>query len=242
MPATMGEWWTYGLADFLMFAPRTYYRLLELYNAEIWPAQLAALALGLAIPALLRWGGAWRGRAVAAILAVAWAWVAWGFHWRHYATINWPATWFAAGFAIEAALLLGIGVLGERLRFGARRHPANAVGYGLLLFALLAQPIVGPMQGRPLTQVELFGVTPDPTVIATLGSLLLARGRMRWALLPIPLLWCAIGGATSWAMEASDSFLLPLAGLLVILAMIWRRAAKAEQEPRLEGPGSAGSC
>ena len=33
----MSEWWTYHLSDFLLFAPRTYYRLFELYNAAIWP-------------------------------------------------------------------------------------------------------------------------------------------------------------------------------------------------------------
>ena len=35
----MPEWWTYSLSDFLMFSPRTYYRLFELHNAAIWPAQ-----------------------------------------------------------------------------------------------------------------------------------------------------------------------------------------------------------
>ena len=45
----MPEWWTYSLADFLMFAPRTYYRLIELYNRDVWPAHLATIALGIAL-------------------------------------------------------------------------------------------------------------------------------------------------------------------------------------------------
>src|SRR5262245_64197596 len=59
----MPEWWTYSLSDFLMFSPRTYYRQFELLNAEVWPAQVVALALGLAIPALW-WSKphAWRNR------------------------------------------------------------------------------------------------------------------------------------------------------------------------------------
>ena len=48
----MSEWWTYTLSDFLLFSPRTYYRLFEIYNAAIWPAQIVALGLGLAMPAL----------------------------------------------------------------------------------------------------------------------------------------------------------------------------------------------
>jgi hypothetical protein len=33
----MSEWWTYSLSDFLLFSPRTYYRLFELYNLAVWP-------------------------------------------------------------------------------------------------------------------------------------------------------------------------------------------------------------
>ena len=39
----MSEWWTYRPSDFLLFAPRTYYRLIELYNVEWWPLHLAVL-------------------------------------------------------------------------------------------------------------------------------------------------------------------------------------------------------
>lgn len=39
-----------------------YYRLFELYNLAIWPAQLLALALGVLILALLRPGPVWKGR------------------------------------------------------------------------------------------------------------------------------------------------------------------------------------
>ena len=49
----MSEWWTYTLSDFLLFSARTYYRLFELYNLAIWPAQSVALALGSIVLALL---------------------------------------------------------------------------------------------------------------------------------------------------------------------------------------------
>jgi hypothetical protein len=34
----MSEWWTYRPGDFLMFAPRTYWRLFELHNQAAGPA------------------------------------------------------------------------------------------------------------------------------------------------------------------------------------------------------------
>src|SRR5690606_2249043 len=84
----MSDWWTYRLSDFLLFSPDTYRRLFELYNAGIWPIQMAAALLGLlALAAALRRSP--REAAVLAILALCWAWVGWAFHLGHYQTINW---------------------------------------------------------------------------------------------------------------------------------------------------------
>lgn len=87
----MSEWWTYTLSDFLLFSARTYYRLFEIYNSEIWPAQILAIALGIATLVCLFRTKAWQGRVVTTILAVCWLWVAWAFHIERYATINWAA-------------------------------------------------------------------------------------------------------------------------------------------------------
>ena len=57
----MPEWWTYSLADFLLFSPRTYYRLIERHNDAVWPAQLVTLGLGVLIAGLLRERAWWRG-------------------------------------------------------------------------------------------------------------------------------------------------------------------------------------
>ncbi len=210
----MSEWWTYTLSDFLLFSPRTYYRLFELHNAAIWPGQVAAMALGLALLILLGTAAPWRGRAISALLAGCWLWVAWGFLFKRYATINWAATYMAAAFAVEALLLVLVGVVGDRLRFGERG--AGRAGLVLLLFALLVQPLAAPLSGRPWSQVELFGVAPDPTALTTLGALLAAE-RMRWDLLAIPLAWCAVSGATLWTMAAPDAWVMPAAAVLALL-------------------------
>ena len=210
----MSEWWTYTLSDFLLFSARTYYRLFELYNSEIWPLQILAFALGIALLTLLFRNEAWQGRAVAAILALCWLWVAWAFHVRRYATINWAATYFAAGFVIEALLLIWTGTIRGRLRFKPSGSTRHLIGLGLFLFALAVQPLIGPLLGRPWLQAQFFGIAPDPTVLATLGILLLAANRTVWALLPIPLLWCGISGATLRAMDSQEALVMPLAALL----------------------------
>ena len=38
----MAEWWSYDLADLILFTPETWYRLFELYHRDIWPMQVVA--------------------------------------------------------------------------------------------------------------------------------------------------------------------------------------------------------
>jgi hypothetical protein len=222
----MSEWWTYSLSSFLLFSPRTYYRLFELYNADIWPAQILAVALGVVILVSLRHADAWHGRIVAAILAGCWIWVAWAFHWQRYATINWAATYFAAAFAIEALLLIWTGVFRNKLTFKPVSLVRHRIGICIFLFALVLQPLIGPLVGREWAQMEIFGVAPDPTVVGTLGVLLLASSRVYWELLVVPLLWCALSGAVTWTMKSPDAPVMPIVALAVLfLASTKRRAA-----------------
>lgn len=217
----MSEWWTYRLSDFLLFAPRTWHRLFELYNAWLWPAQPLVLALGIGL--LVAWwrGSAWSPRVSCAALAGAWAWVAWAFHLERYAAINWAATWFAAAFALQAALLLAMAWRGAPVT-----TPRSPAGLALLGGAVLLMPLLGMAFGRPWREAELFGLTPDATVLGTLGVLLLLGGPRRpfaaWPWL-VPLAWCAVSGATLFAMGLPWAGLLPLAGLAAVITQLARR-------------------
>src|SRR6185369_1376041 len=112
--------------DFLMFAPRTYQRLFELYNAWLWPAQCVALAAALGLIWLAaRRGAALSSRLAFALLALAWGWVGAVFELRFFATINWAAPWIAAAFGVQALLWLALALHDSGLRWhrggGARR-------------------------------------------------------------------------------------------------------------------------
>ncbi|MGB2817849.1 MAG: DUF6064 family protein [Burkholderiaceae bacterium] len=209
----MSEWWTYRPSDFLLFAPRTYYRLVETYNAELWPAQLVALAAALLFLAMAWRGSARAGRFVALGLAASWTLVAWRFHWTHYATINWAAVYFTLAFGAQAGLLIGAALL-DALRYDRRPSTARRyAGLALVVIALAVQPLAALMLGRPARQLEVAGLFPDPTALLTLGLLLIA-GRAHWSLFPVPVLWCLVSATTLWTMNAADA-LLPLVGALV---------------------------
>ena len=182
----MPDWLTYRLSDFLLFSPRTYYRMFELYHTQIWPIHLVVLGSVVAVAVLLRREEALRDRAIAGVLAAWWLWVAVAFHFQRYATINWSARYFAALFVIQALLLVWFGVIRTPLRFRVSREGAAYLAAGLLVIALVFEPVAGLIAGRTWRQVEMFGLTPDPTAIATLALLALSTARPHRALIVIP--------------------------------------------------------
>jgi Family of unknown function (DUF6064) len=225
----MPEWWSYSLSDFLLFSPRTYYRLLARHNESLWPAQLFTLGLGLGILVLLLRPRPWQGRAISLTLAALWSWIAVAFLWQRYTTINWTAVYLVPLFVIEALLLAWLGGIRSRLTFRLNRDPASLIGLGLFILSVLLYPMVARLAGRDWAQAEVFGVVPDPTVIATLALLLLAPGRPRWSLVPVPILWCVLTGATLWAMNAPEAWIPPLGGLLALAGSFWKHAKSSTQ-------------
>ena len=224
----MPEWWSYSLADFLMFSPRTWYRLLERHNESVWPMPAFTLGLGLALMIGSRFPGRrersipWEGRLVAAVLAALWAWVAWAFLWRRYAVINWAASYAAGLFALEALLLVWLGVVHGGWSVGRDRTVRGALGGALFAASLLLYPLLAPLFGRPWRQAEIFGITPDPTAMATIGLLLLRDGRPRWPLLAVPIAWCAFSSLTLLAMGSGQALAPALAVAVVLIASLWR--------------------
>lgn len=192
----MSEWWTYTLSDFLLFSPRTYWRMVELYNAAIWPLQLAGLALG-------AWVAAWlltsRGvpRWTFVLLGASWLWIAWSFHYTRYAQINWAAPAFALAFAAQALLLAAIALLGTPMMIARKRVAVAAV----CAFTIVGYPLLASLEGRSWATAEAFGTAATPTAIATLALAGVIRGRKRWWVAIVPLAWCLIAAATSWAMH-----------------------------------------
>ena len=232
----MAEWSTYRFADFLMFSASSYWRLVELHNRAVWPAHLAALAFGLAVLVLAakRWPGG--SRIACTGLAAAWLWVAWAFHLQRFADINTAATAFAAAFAVEGLLLAGAAALCGRRPWADRPGVRRACGIALLVLAVVVEPMLAGLAGRPWQQAELFGIAPDPTVVATLGVLLLlprgasTRAPRGYALLVgslwiVPLAWAALSGATLWTLGSPQGALLPVAALLALAAAAWPHGA-----------------
>ena len=220
----MPEWWTYTLGVFLMFSPRAYAGLIERYNTEVWPSQLAGCVAAGALLGLAMRRRQAGVRMAALVLGGSWAAVGYGFFWQQYAAINLAARPLAALCALEAVLLLGAARAGrlEPAPTGDRRAAVGA----LLLAAALLYPVLAWLQGHGWRQAETVGLLPDPTAIATVGWLLTVRGPARKVLLALPLLLAAVGTLTLIALRRPEAAAPGLA--LLVAGAALARAAPAE--------------
>ncbi|WP_316977078.1 DUF6064 family protein [Shumkonia mesophila] len=217
----MSEWLTYGIGDFLLFSPRVYWRMFELHNRAVWPAQVPALLFGVVILVGVVRPRRWSDRAIPAILAAAWLWVAGSFLWVRYMTINWAAAYVVPAFVAEGLLVLVLGGLAGRLRVAVDGGVRGWIGLALFLYALVAHPLVALIGGRPL-QVEIFGIAPDPLAIATLGLLTLGTGGgVAWLLSVVPAMWCVISGVTLFALGAVEGWIPLVAVAIAATSRLW---------------------
>lgn len=195
----MSEWWTYRLHDFLMFSPRAYSRIFELYNEAIWPINALAATMAFALlfvaarlrfPLHKRASGnvhdspnpdVWQRAlqvAVFAYFAVAHAWIALIFMREHYAPIFLAAEYFAVAFFVQAAMFALAAGLAARSHDAfqfAQSSLVAALGISIATLALVVHPTILFSMQSNWTTLEGVGVAPDPTAIAALGFLLLIR-------------------------------------------------------------------
>ena len=227
----MTEWWTYRLGSFLLFSARTYHRLIESYNQDLWPWQLALLLV--AVGALAWWRrmpSLLADRVVFGGLAAAWLWVAWAFEHERFANINWAADYVASLYVVQAGVLLWAAVRG-RAGFGRTTPARSRAGWTLIALGLVVYPLLAPLLGRPWARAEVVAAMPEPTAIVTLGVLLLA-GPMPRALYAVPVASCLYGGAMLWGLGEGEAWLAPVAALValgVVLADARRRRRRARR-------------
>ena len=219
----MSEWWTYSPENFLMFSARTYYRLFERHNAALWPAHVVVLLAGAAVFALL-----WRrpeprtARITCGVLAAGWLVVALAYFWLRYSTIHTGGKWFAAAFGAQALALAWGGIVRPQLELESKPTARRRTGLGLCLFSVLLYPLVGRLLGRPWMQAEVFGLAPDPTVLATLGLLLMARCTAWWLWI-VPVAWSFFSALTLWPLHAPEALGMGIVPVISVALAGWDR-------------------
>lgn len=213
----------------LPFTVEQFLAVFASYNRAIWPAQFLAYALGAVAFALSFRGGGRADRTISAILAVLWAVTAIGYHLTFFAVINKAAYAFGALFFIEAAALAYTGVYRNRLNFGLAADPAAWVGVFFVVYAAALYPLIGIATGHSYPELPMFGVTPCPVTIFTLGMLLLTANPPSGYLLAIPLLWSLIGGSAAILLQIPQDWLLLASGAITALLLLMRRSSSGSK-------------
>lgn len=203
---------SYSVDRFIPFTAESYFRLFARQNETLGPFQFVLVALGV-VAAVLAYRG--NARAASVLLAIAFATVAVTFHFRLYAELTPVGTIFGWIFLGQAGLLLTWALCPQN-DSTPRHGPSSVFGLALASAGIL-YPLIARVTQQGWAGAEVFAAGPDPTVMVALGILLLAA-KPRWLLVlfPLPLLWCAVSGATLHAIEAPFAGTLPVVGLLAL--------------------------
>lgn len=214
----------------LPFSRSEFMDVFSQYNLAVWPMQVVAYALGLAMVA-----GLWRSsRAsdsfITVGLAAMWLWTGVAYQWMHFASINRAAIGFGALFVAQGILLLVAAGRGQ-LRFGV--HPGRSawLGWTLMVYAAALYPLLGWLAGDAYPAMPMFGIAPCPLVIFTFGMLLLSTSRVRGWLLAIPAAWSLVGGSAAFLLDVPQDWLLLFSGMSIAAMVAGRRREAGEATP-----------
>lgn len=209
-----------------MALPFTHDQFLDVFaafNTALWPVEAALWLASVGVILTFYRRGESASRAVAALLAIHWAWSGVVYHLIYFRTINPAAVLFGSLFIVESIAFAWLGVRKTRLRFTSASPGWARIGGALIVYSLV-YPIMGSLFGMVFPRLPMFGV-PCPTTILTVGLLLFASPHaVRW-LAVIPVLWAALGGSAAIVFGIRADFGLLVAGLMLTVFLARPRAA-----------------
>lgn len=201
------------------FTVEQFLDVFEKYNEALWPLQIVAYVVGIALVglALTKWKRA--SAVIFGALAVMWAGMAVGYMWLYFADINPAAKLFGALFLAQAVLLAIAAVRERGAAYGGRRDWRTWVGLGLIAYGMVVYPLLGLALGHTYPRAPMFGLVPCPTTIFTFGMLLLAA-RPKRLLLWLPLVWSVIGFYAALKFGIREDIGLLIAGIVTATIML----------------------
>jgi hypothetical protein len=205
----------------LPFTADVLFSSFEAYNRALWPLPILAVPAALATILLTLRPVRGGDRAIGALVTLAWLWVGIGYHFRHFAAIDFAAPVYGFFFVLEG-LLFGWAAVVRRLAFRFGADLFGWVGLALTIAAALAWPLADWLLGHGWPSLRIAGLAPGPTAAFTLGLLLLTEGRAPLHLAVIPLLWTLVAGAMAWILAIPQDLALPLAGFGAFALILWK--------------------
>lgn len=162
-------------------------------------------------------------------LTLMWVWAGVAYHGLFFSTINTAAFFFAALFVLQALLLMYF-TIRRRFEFTGANGISRWIGWALIVYALLIYPLVGILSGHRYPEMPMFGTTPCPVTIFTVGLFVLAQSRIPRVLLVIPFLWSLLGGSAVFVLGVAQDW--PLLFCVFAIPFIVIRDRKSSMSSR----------
>jgi hypothetical protein len=207
----------------LPFTIEQFIEVFRLYNESIWPMQIFFNLLALVCLYIVFRRTSFSDKFISISLALLWLWMGVVYNIIIFASINKAAYLFGSLFIIQSVIFVYFGIIKRSLQFEYQRSFFSYTAIILVIFALIIYPLLGYTFGHIYPSSPTFGL-PCPTTIFTLGIILFIRGRIRYLLIVIPLLWSVIGFSAALTLGIfEDTGLLAAGVITVVLVLIKNR-------------------
>jgi hypothetical protein len=208
----------------MMNAPFTIEQFLQVfkdYNLSIWPMQIVFYVLSLLMIFLAIQKSKKPGVIINILLAFLWFWMGFIYHFSFFSSINKTAWVFGFFNIVQGFIFLYSGVVKSKLTYAYHPNIYGITGLIIVVYALVAYPIVGYYSGHAFPFSPTFGL-PCPTTIFTFGMLLFVDKRISPWIIVIPFVWSLIGTSAALNFGIKEDAGLLFSGITTISLIIYR--------------------
>lgn len=207
----------------LPYTAETLFALFDEYNRAIRPLPGLALFLMAGVLMLVIRARQDRSRLVLGILAAGWLWTGIVYQLFFFSGINFAAPAYGAVFIFQGLLLAWTGVFRQRTVLHFDRGFIGWAGIRIAIISAVILPVIDWQSGVGWTDVRLALIAPGATAGFTLGILMMSKGPIPLHLAAIPVLWSLVAGAHAWVLGIPQDYVLPVLGLIALIAAIKSR-------------------
>jgi len=187
------------------------------YNQMVYPWQLMLMAEMVFAMMILKVKKKVKNRMINLILSVAWLW-SFIFYFlislTEYTTV---AYIYGFAFLLQSIFFMYEGFFRSDLSYDFNNIARHYTGFAMILLGLFIYPILGLGLGKDFQNTLMAGL-PGPTIVITLGFLLMTVRRIPVYLLVIPVLWSLSQAMISFKIFRPEDIILYIT---VLVSVIW---------------------
>lgn len=193
--------------------------LFAFYYLDTSPAHLIALPFGFVIAVMLARHSKRGPVASRLIIAAFWVWTGAIFYGQYFIDLNWAAKYFGYVFIGQGGLI-ATHTLINRNKICRPESLTRVIGGALVVLGMALSPTIAAIMETPISHAHLFGITPLPLIIATVGVFMVTLSRIPPWILIIPIIWTVWEILTAQTLGLWHDFALAIFALVAITGSI----------------------